>query len=115
MKAKAAFSLRRLEEDSFFTWQALSAHWKENFLPPDDSKGVPLSPSPTSHSMSLVCASADQRPLTPESGQKRFSREEYQKKSNIEQHFCHVLPSLQLLEMDVVFMSKKASQCSSLH
>lgn len=111
MKAKAAFSLRRLEEDSFFTWQALSAHWKENFLPP----GITLSMSPTSHSMSLVCASADQRPLTPESGQKRFSREEYQKKSNIEQHFCHVLPSLQLLEMDVVFMSKKASKCSSLH
>lgn len=114
MKTKAAFNLSRLGEYLFVTWQSLSVHQKENFLPPDDSKGTPKSMSPTSHPKSLVYASAGQRPLDPESGQKRYSREEYQK-SNIQQHFCRILPSLQLPEMDVVFISKKASHCSSLH
>lgn len=114
MKTKAAFSLSRLGEHFFVTWQSLSLHQKENFLPADDSKGIPQSMSLTSHPMSLVCASADQRPLDPETGQKRYSREKNQR-SNIQQHFCHMLPSLQHDEMGVVFTSKKGPQCSSLH
>lgn len=100
-------------EYSLVTWQSLSVHQKANFLILDDSKGTPQSMSPTSHPTPLVCASADQRPRGPESGQKRYPREEYQN-SNIQHHFCHVLPSLQLPEMDIFFTSKKASQCSSL-
>ena len=50
------------------------------------------------HPAFLACASADQRPLDPGHGQKRYSRN----KSNTEQGFCHKLPNLQLPQLDVV-------------
>lgn len=135
MKAEAAFSQRRLGDDFFVTWQSLSVRQKENFLPPDDSIGIAQSMStaagstsalhavsnrdvhspststvnPVPHASpypaSLACASSDQRPLDPGSGQRRYSGEEYQNKSNIQRCFCHLLPNLQLPELDVGFMS----------